>query len=55
MNNWKTTAFGVATAVLGFIAFSPQYFPPVLVDLAKYAAIGGLAGLGLAAGDAQKK
>jgi hypothetical protein len=51
MKNWKTTALGAATAFFAFVAFDPQWFPAVLVSLAKFAMIGGLAGLGIAAKD----
>lgn len=51
MKNWRTTVTGVATALFGFVMFSPQYFPPWMVDLAKYATIGGLAMLGIVGKD----
>lgn len=52
MTNWKTTLIAAITALFGFVLFSPQYFPPWAIDLAKYAFVGGLAGLGIAAKDA---
>lgn len=52
MKNWKTTATAAATAVFGFVLFSPAYFPPWMVDLSKYAMLGGMAALGIAAKDA---
>ena len=51
MKNWKTTVAGIATAVFGFILFSPHYFPPWAVDVAKYATAGGLAAMGLLSKD----
>jgi predicted exporter len=53
MKNWKTTTFGVATAFFAFVAFSPETFSgwPWLVNLAKFAAVGGLAALGIVAKD----
>ncbi len=54
--NWKTTFFGVVTAFFGFIVFAPEHFQsmPWLIDLAKYAAAGGLLGLGFSAADAKR-
>jgi len=58
--NWKTSVAGLiaslGSAALAFIQFAavPPYnvhFPPVVLALAAFAAIGGLAGLGLAAKD----
>lgn len=51
MRDWKTTASAVATAFFAFVAFSPQWFHPLVVDLAKYAAVGGLAVFGVMAKD----
>lgn len=47
-----TTWAGLAlSAFLGFVLFAPELFPPWLLALAKYAAIGGTAGLGIWARD----
>jgi hypothetical protein len=51
MINWKTTVVGIITALLAFVAFDPQWFPPIVVSIAKFAAIGGLASLGLVSKD----
>lgn len=53
MVNWKTTVIGVLTAFFAFVAFSPDTFSgvPWLVELAKFAAVGGLAALGIFAKD----
>jgi hypothetical protein len=51
MNSWKTTAAAVVSALAGFVLFSPSYFPPWAVDLAKYAMVGGLAAFGIFAKD----
>ena len=51
MKNWKTTMFGIVSALAGFVLFSPQYFPPWSIDAAKYIMAGGLLGLGLAGKD----
>ena len=51
MKDWKTTAFGIVSAVFAFVLFSPQYFPAWLVDIAAFALAGGLAGLGIMAKD----
>lgn len=51
--SWRTTASAIVTAAFGFVLFSPQYFThvPWLVDLAKYATLGGLVALGVSAKD----
>jgi hypothetical protein len=51
MKNWRTTTAALAAAAFGYILFSPQYFPHWLTDLSKYAMLGGLAGMGIAAKD----
>jgi hypothetical protein len=51
VKNWKTTLFGIVSALAGFVLFSPQYFPPWSIDAAKYIMAGGLLGLGLAGKD----
>jgi hypothetical protein len=51
MKSWKTTVLGIASAFCAFVLFSPQYFPPVVLDVAKFVLAGGLAGLGIAAAD----
>lgn len=53
MTNWRTTASAIATAAFGFVLFSPQYFPNWMVDLAKYATLGGLMALGITAKDSK--
>jgi hypothetical protein len=51
MKNWKTTTIGILTAFFAFVAFDPQWFPAIIVSLAKFFAVGGLAALGLTAKD----
>lgn len=53
MRNWKTTAFGLATAFFAWVVFDPELFrsAPWIISLSKFAMVGGLAGLGLAAKD----
>lgn len=51
MRSWKTTVFGIITAAAGFVLFSPGYFPPWALDLAKYIMAGGLMGIGFSAKD----
>ena len=51
MKNWKTTVFSIITAFFGFVLFDPQWFPPIIVSVAKFGAAGGLLGLGLSAKD----
>lgn len=47
--HWRTSALGILAAFFLFVAFSPEDFSrfPVIVHLAKFAAVGGLAALGL--------
>lgn len=49
--SWKTTLFGLITAAAGFVLFSPQYFPPLAIDAAKYVMVGGIAALGISGKD----
>jgi hypothetical protein len=51
--SYKTTLIGAATAFFGFVLFSPEHFTqwPWLLDLSKYAFLGGLASLGVASKD----
>ncbi|MEN6534269.1 MAG: hypothetical protein ABFD89_11445 [Bryobacteraceae bacterium] len=52
VSNWKTSTAGVALSVfLAFVLFAPQYFPPVIIDVAKFVSIGGAAALGIAGFD----
>ena len=53
MKNWKTSACGIATALAGFVLFSPQLFArwPWVSEVAKYIMAGGMAGFGLTAKD----
>lgn len=51
MRSWKTTLFGIVSALAGFVLFSPSYFPPWAIDAAKYIMAGGLLGLGLSGKD----
>lgn len=37
MKNWKTTAAGMAAAILGYIVLHPTDFSSVVVQLAAYA------------------
>lgn len=53
MNSWKSTVIGIATAFFAFVMFSPETFQafPWLISLAKFALVGGLAGLGIVSKD----
>lgn len=57
MRDWKTTAAAAVSALFGFIALNPHYFEhyPILIDIAKYAHIGGLAAFGILASDNKKQ
>ena len=51
--SWRTTVFGLITALAGWVVFSPEIFQqwPWVVSLAKYIMLGGIASTGLAAKD----
>ena len=49
--HWRTSAIGIATAFFAFAAFAPVHFPALVVDLGKFAMIGGLAAMGIASKD----
>jgi hypothetical protein len=51
MKNWKTFLFACITAFFAFVLFDPQWFPPIIISIAKFGAAGGLVGLGLFAKD----
>lgn len=52
-NHPKTSLFGVVGSVLGFALMFPNYFAhyPIVLDMAKFAAIGGFAVFGLSSKD----
>lgn len=52
MTSWKTTTAAIVGCTAGFITFTPQYFHPMVVDLAKYIMIGGFATIGILGKDA---
>lgn len=54
MKDWKTTLSAAFTAFFGFVLLHPEYFLPWIVDIAGYAAIGGLVMFGIAAQDKRK-
>ena len=54
-SEWKTTVAGLVTAMFAFILFSPVYFDPWMVDLAKFGMAGGLASMGVLSKDAGTK
>ncbi len=49
--SWKSAIAGGISALAAFVLFSPSYFPPWAVDLAKVAMVGGLAAFGIVAKD----
>lgn len=55
MKDYKTTILGCVSAFFGFVLFQPEYFPPVLVDVAAYIFAGGLAALGVSSVDYRRK
>jgi len=54
MKNWKTNLSALVVVICGFILFSPQWFPPLAIDIAKYVALGGVAAFGISAKDFDK-
>ena len=54
-SEWKTTVAGLVTAIFAFILFSPVYFEPWMIDLAKFGMAGGLASMGILSKDAGTK
>ena len=52
-SHWKTTAAGFVAAFFGFVAMNPHYFEavPVLITIAKFASMGGLAMFGIVSAD----
>ncbi len=56
MNNWKTTLFGLISALAMFVLFSPDLnWPPWASALAQFTVMGGLAGLGISASDGNRR
>jgi hypothetical protein len=55
MKDWKTTTAGIVSAFFTFVLFKPDYFPPIMFDLAAFALVGGLAALGITARDFRKQ
>lgn len=51
--SWRTSAISAATAICGFVACSPQLFVhyPILIEVAKYASLGGFVTFGINAKD----
>lgn len=51
--NWKTSLSGIMSALFAFVAFSPDTFAkwPWIIELAKFATVGGLAAMGFSAKD----
>ena len=49
MRSWKTTTSAVFTAVAMFVLFSPSLFQPWpwVLEVAKFASVGGLAAFGI--------
>lgn len=55
LSSWKSTSSGLIAAFFLFVAFKPQYFPPILNDIAAFMIAGGLASLGINTKDFNKK
>jgi hypothetical protein len=56
MRNWKTTVSGAVCAIAAFIAAYPSHFGGegnLVVDVAKFVAVGGLSFMGLFASDSK--
>lgn len=56
-STYHSTIGGIVATFFGFVLFAPEHFQqwPVLVDLAKYGAAGGLAAIGFGAYQGIKK
>ena len=55
LKDWKTTVPAILAAFFGFVLFKPEYFPPVMQDIAAYAFAGGLAAFGIYANSVKPK
>lgn len=53
--DWKTTVPAVISAFFGFVLFKPEYFFPVVQDIAAYVFAGGLTVFGIYAASSKKK
>lgn len=53
MRSWKTTLSAVMTVLAGFVLFSPNTFKewPIVIEVAKYIAAGGVLSLGISSKD----
>jgi hypothetical protein len=49
--SWKTTVIAIFTAIMGFVSYQPDYFPPMIVAIAKYLSLIGVVGTGLVTKD----
>ncbi len=52
MTNWRSSVAAWIAAAAGFVLFSPQWFHPAIIDVAKYIFAGGLAAFGILVKDA---
>jgi hypothetical protein len=51
MTSWKTTVSAIVIVICGFILFDPQWFPAIIISMAKFIGLGGVAALGISAKD----
>jgi hypothetical protein len=51
LKSWKTLSPAVVSAFFGFVLAKPQYFAPIIQDIAAYACAGGLIVFGIYAKD----
>lgn len=47
--SWKPTVMGLVSAFFFFVTQTPETFPHWMVEVSKFATLGGLAGLGISA------
>jgi len=47
LKSWQPIVISAAVSFFGFVLYKPLYFEPWLVDLAGYAALGGIAAFGV--------
>ncbi len=52
MTNWRSSTAAAITALASFVLFSPQWFHPAIIDVAKFIFAGGLTAFGILVKDA---
>jgi hypothetical protein len=47
MKDWRTTVPAIVATVCGFVLMYPEHFPQIVIDMAKFTGLGGLAAFGI--------